>query len=401
LTDWGDLGYISHRFGGKSKIKNQRANYSSKLKMRKLAYLSIKENQMVKKMICQRPKSRRQFLQDLAFGGVAFVVTGVLRGAESNTGQNVAWTEPIQTSPMPQPDATIIWSVAFSRLSGRMAVSAGPDEDQTSLYVNSPDAPENFQVYWSPDTEVHGVTSLAWSHNEDALAFIGMSGSRTTKTGEVWLYMLDVTSGEIRNILKIAESDHGEERRLVNVREDGAFLAWFGENKVCMPTRDQSIIAVDCNDGHIETLVPAQDCKIRSPVSVSPGKLRFLKMRQSGQGWELEVCEFDGSKITSYGIIPVTADKISPLSRISTDGAYAFICVKKKPERMSFVDKTIIFDISQWASVQEIPLSAKSNSKKYMYIPLTVLEGEQLVLLERIRQTGKDLLQIRIVTIKF
>jgi hypothetical protein len=228
-----------------------------------------------------------------------------------------------------------------------------------------------------------------------------MSGSRTTKTAEVWLYMLNAASGEICKVLKIGESDHGEERQLVNVDEGGAFLAWFGKNKVCMPTRDQSIIAVDCNDGHIETLVPAQDCKIRSLVSVSPGKLRFLKMRQSGQGWEFEVCEFDGSKITSYGVIPVTADKISPLSSISADGAYTIIFVKKKPERMSILEKTIIFDISQWASVKEIPLRAKSNSKKYMYIPLTVLEGKKLVLLERIRQTGKDLPQHRLVTIKF
>jgi hypothetical protein len=334
-------------------------------------------------------KSRRQFLQNVVFGGAAFALSSTLRTSQAAEDS----TAPLVASPMPQPDATIIWSVAFSSPSQRMAVSAGSDEDLTSLYVNSPVAPENFQVYWSPDTEVHGVTSLAWSHNEEALAFIGMSGSRTTKTAEVWLYVLDVASGEIRKVLKIGEADHGEERRLVNVDEDRAVLAWFGNNKVCMPTRDQSIIAVDCNDGHIETLVPAQDCKIEGPVSVSPNILRFLKWRPSGQGWELEVCEFDGSKIISYGVIPITADKISAHSRLSADGAYIFICVKE--ESTSFLDKIIILDVSQMASVKEIPLTAKSGSESYIYFPVTVLEGEQLVLFEAKMEMDKHPPKIR------
>jgi hypothetical protein len=327
-------------------------------------------------------KSRRQFLQNVAFIGAVLALSGILWAANHSTA-------PLVTSPMPQPDADIIGSVAFSSPSRRMAVSAGPDEDLTSLYVNSLDAPENFQVCWSPNTEVHAVGSLAWSHNEEALAFIGMSGSRTTKTAEVWLYILDVASGEIRKVLKIGEAVHGEEHRLVNVHEDRAVLAWFGNNKVCMPTRDNSIIAVDRNDGHIETLVPAQDCKIWGPVSVSSNKLRFLKERPSGQGWEIEVCDFDSSKVISYGIIPITADKISALSWLSADGKYAFVGVKEKPESI-IADKTVIFDLSQWASVKEIPLSIESG-----YVPVTVLEGKQLVLFEAKMEMDKRPPKIR------
>lgn len=338
-----------------------------------------------KRMSDRRLKSRRQFLENVAFIGAVLALSGVLWAANHSTA-------PLVTSPMPQPDASVIWTVAFSSPSQRMAVSAGSDEDLTSLYVNSLDAPENFQVCWSPNTEVHGVGSLAWSHNEEALAFIGMSGSRTTKTGEVWLYVLDVTSSKIRKVLKIVEADHGEEHRLVNVDEDRAVLAWFGNNKVCMPTRDQSIIAVDCNDGHIETLVPAQDCKIESLVSVSPNKLRFLKRRPSGQGWEIEVCDFDSSKVISNGIIPITADRISAFSWLSAEGEYAFVGVKEKPKSI-IADKTVIFDLSQWASVKEIPLSTESG-----YVPVTVLEGEQLVLFEVIHQTGKSSWQRRLVT---
>jgi len=328
-------------------------------------------------------KSRRHFLQNVAFTGAAFALSGTLRAADYSTA-------PLATSPMPQPDAAIIWAVAFSSPSQRMAVPAGPDEDHTSLYVNSPIAPANFKVYWSPDTEVHSVGSLAWSHNENALAFIGMSGSRTTKTAEVWLYMLDVASGEIRKVLKIGEADQGKERRLVNVHEERAVLAWFGENKVCMNTRDNAIIAVDCGDGHIETLVPAQDCKIRCLASVSSNKLRFLKMRPSGQGWELEVCEFDGSKVISNGIIPITAE---PSSWLSADGKYAFVGVKEKTE--SILDKIIIFDLSQMASVKEFPLTAESGSERYTYLPVTVLEGKQLVLFEMKLEMDKRPPQIR------
>jgi len=331
-------------------------------------------------------------LQNVVFGGAAFVLSGTLRASQP---ANIS-TAPLATSPMPQPDVDIIWSVAFSSPSQRMAVSGGPDEDLTSLYVNSPAAPENFQVFWSPDTEVHGVAYLAWSHNEDALAFIGMSGSRTTKTAEVWLYVLDVATGEIRKVLKIGEAIKGEERRLVNVHEERAVLAWFGENKVCMNTRDNSIIAVDRNDGHIETLLPSQDCKIWGPVSVSSNKLRFLKKRPSlsGNGWELEICEFDGSKIFSYGVIPITADRISPLSWLSADGKYAFVSVKEKPESI-IADKAVIFDLSQWASVKEIPLSTKSG-----YIPVTVLEGEQVVLFEVKMEMDKSSVKRRLYTVK-
>jgi len=282
---------------------------------------------------------------------------------------------------MPQPDATIILAVAFSSMSGRMAMSAGLDKDLISIYVNSPIAPENFQVFWSPDTEFHAVTSLAWSHNEEDLAFIGISGSRTAEIFEGWLYILNVASGEIRQVLKIGEEIQGKGQRLVNVDEDKAALAWFGNNKICISTRDNSIIAVDCNDGRIETLVPSQDCKIQGPVSVSSSKLRFLKKRTISQGREIEVCDFDGSNVISNKIIPVTADKISPFSWLSVDGKYAMIGVEEEPE--SIMDKIIIFDVSsQPVIIKEIPSSAKVGSETYTYIPLTILEGKKLVLFE-------------------
>lgn len=338
-----------------------------------------------------RSKSRRQFLQDIVIGGAAFALSGTLRAANDRT-------VPLTAIPMPQPHASI-YRVAFSPVTGRMAVSAGPDDELTSLYVNSPGAPENFKVYWSPDTEVHGVGSMAWSPNEDALAFIGMSGSRTTKTGEVWLYTLGLASGEIRKVLKIGGVDQGKERRLVNVHEDRAVLAWFGNNKVCMPTRDESIIAVDCADGHIETLVPTQDCKIRGLAAVSSSKLRFLRMRPSGGGYELEPCEFDGSKVISNGIIPITADAISPISRLSADGGYVFVAVKEKPTSIIY-DKTIIFDLSQMASVKEIPANAESGSERYSYAPVTVLQGKRLVVLRIMLDFDKNSLQGRLVSTK-
>lgn len=340
-------------------------------------------------------KSRREFLQNVVLGGAAFALSGTLRASQA---ANFS-TAPLATSPMPQPDADIIWSVAFSSPSRRMAVSAGPDEDHTSLYVNSANAPANFQVYWLSDTEVHGVGSLAWSHNENSLAFIGMSGSRTTKTAEVWLYVLDVVSGEIRKVLKIGEAIHGEERRLVNVDEDRAVLAWFGNNKVCMPTRDNSIIAVDCNDGHIETLVPAQDCKIWGPVSVSSNKLRFLKKRPSpsGKGWELEVCDFNGSEVIKHGIMPISSEK-SFSEGLSADGKYVFIIMFDMEEPGH--GKTSIFDVSQKTLVKEIPLAVNRNSQTYGYAPVTVLEGEQLVLFEVKMEMDKSSPRRRLCTIK-
>ena len=330
-------------------------------------------------------------MQNFVFGGAAFVLSGTLRASQA---ANLS-TAPLAISPMPQPNADIIWSVAFSSPSQRMAVSAGPDEDLTSLYVNSPAALENFQVYWAPDTEVHGIVSLAWSHNEDALAFIGMSGSRTTKTAEVWLYVLDVASGEIRNVLKIGEAIQGKERRLVNVHEERAVLTWFGENKICMNTIDNSIIAVDRNDGHIETLVPAQDHKIMGPASVS-NKLRFLKKRPSlsGNGWDIEVCDFNGSEVIKHGI-PISSEKTFS-EGLSGDGKYVFIIMPDMEEPGH--GKTSIFDVSQKTLVKEIPLVVKRNSKTYGYAPVTVLKGEKVVLFEV--EMNKSSLRRRLCTVK-
>jgi hypothetical protein len=333
------------------------------------------------------------FLQNVVFGGVVFVLLGTLWAADSNTA-------PLATEPMPAPDANIVWTVAFSSPSGRTAVSAGRGiHKPTNLYINSPAAPENFQIYWSPNTEVHNVDSLTWSHNENMLAFIGTSGSRTTETIETCLYILDTTSSEFRNILKISEVVDGEEQQLVNVDKGKSktVLAWLGNNKVCMPTRDNSIIAVDCNDGHIETLVPAQDCKIWGPVSVSPDKLRFLKIRPSGQGQEVEVCDFDGSQVVSLGIIPSAVDKTSPFVWLSADGKYAFVGVEEDFEwpsgkHSSFLEKIVIWELSQMTSVKEILVRAESNIEEYLYIPVTVLKGEQLVLIKHI--DNKDSTQL-------
>jgi len=326
-------------------------------------------------------KSRRQFLQNVTFGGAAFALSGTLRAANDSIA-------PLATSPMPQPDANIIWAVVFSSPSQRMAVSAGSDDDQLSLYVNSLDAPENFQIYWSPDTEVYGVSSLAWSHNEEALAFIGMSGSKTTKIGEVCLYVLDIASGNVRKVLKIIEADSSGERRIVNIHQEKTQLAWFGDKKICARARDESIIAVDCDDGHIDTLVPEQDHKIRGGlVSVSPNKLRFLKKSPSSQGWEIEICEFNGSEVISCGTIPLSSE--NTLEWLSADGKYIFISM------IGESGKTRIFDVSQMASVKEIPLFAERESENYTYIPVTVLNGEQLVLFEMKHQTGKPSRQRR------
>lgn len=355
----------------------------------------IKED---KEMRYRMIKSRRQFLQNVALGGVALALTRVLKAGGNDSAQGVSLPGPIQTSLMPQPNVPMIWNVAFSPLTSRMAVSAGSDDDQLSLYVNSLDAPENFQIYWSPDTEVYGVSSLAWSHNEKALAFIGMSGSKTTKIGEVCLYVLDIASGNVRKVLKIIEADSSGERRIVNIHQEKTQLAWFGDKKICARARDESIIAVDCDDGHIDTLVPKQDHKIRGGlVSVSPNKLRFLKKSPSGQGWEIEICEFNGSEVISCGTIPLSSE--NTLEWLSADGKYIFICVKEKPETI-IADKTVIFDLSQWASVKEIPLTVKSNSETYIYIPFTVLEGKQLVLFEMKHQIGKPSRQRRLVTTK-
>ena len=196
------------------------------------------------------------------------------------------------------------------------------------------------------------------------------------------LYVLDLASGEVRKVLKISEKIQGQEHRLVNVDGKRAVLAWFGNDKVCMATRDNSIIAVDCNDGHIETLVTAGDRKIWGPVSVSPNKLRFLEGRSTDQGWEIEVCDFDGTKVISNGIIPVNVDKYSNHS-LSANGKYAFVFVWVKKHQVIFPDKIVIFDLSQWTTVKKIQISVDVDSKSYIYIPVTVLKDKQLVLLTK------------------
>ncbi|UCF00145.1 MAG: hypothetical protein JSV82_03500 [Planctomycetota bacterium] len=326
-------------------------------------------------------KSRRAFLRNLAFGGVAFALTRVLRASDNNIGQTVLLPEPIQVSLMPQPDAPT-WQVAFSPVSGRMATAAGEvgksdngDIGYIKLYINSSQYPEDFQIYWETDGDITEIFRLAWSPSEKALAFTAFSGSTTTKTGEWWLYVLDVVSGTVRKVLKIGELNQGQEQKLVDIPEQMG-MAWFGENKVCLTKTDQSIIAVDINEGHIETLTPAlpQNCYICGPVSISYQKLRFLKRRRlSGGGWENEVCEFNGSEIISLGTIPLIGD-----AELSLGGKHAFIGSETNDNFY------VIFDLSQMASVNELPRVAKGGTYMHVYRPVTVLEGKQLILLESI-----------------
>jgi hypothetical protein len=347
----------------------------------------------------QLAKSRRAFLQNLASGGIAFAVTRLLRASDSNIGQTILCPEPLQVSLMPQPDAPVM-QVAFSPVSGRMAAAAGEvgksdkgDLAYIKLYINSSQNPEDFQVYWETDGDFTEIFRLAWSPGEKALAFTAFSGSTTTKTGEWWLYVLDMSSGTVRKVLKIAEVNQGQEQKLVDIPERMG-MAWFGENKVCLTKTDRSIIAVDINEGRIETLTPAQpqNSYISGPVSISSQKLRFIKRKSlSDEGWENEVCEFNGSEVISLGIIPLTG-----YVELSLDGKYAFIDTETNG------DSYIIFDLSQMTSVSEIPKSAKGGTYLHGYRPLTVLQGNQLILFESIVESGSNSVGLpRIVKISF
>jgi hypothetical protein len=308
-------------------------------------------------------------------------VTGILRASDSNIGETVLLPEPLQVILMPQPVAPV-FQVAFSPVTGRMAAAAGKvgesdkgDLAYIKLYINSSQNPEDFQVYWETDLDFTEIFRLAWSPGEKALAFTAFSGISTTKTGECWLYVLDMSSGTVRKVLKIGELNQGQEQKLVDIPERMG-MAWFGENKVCLTKTDRSIIAVDISDGHIETLASAQpqNTYISGLASVSSQKLRFIKRKRlSDEAWENDVCEFNGSEVISLGIIPLNG-----YTELSLDGKYAFI------DSETNGDSYAIFDLSKMASVSKIPKSAKGGTYLYDYIPLTVLQGNQFILFESI-----------------
>jgi len=350
-------------------------------------------------MAKKRPNSiTAQFLRKLAFGvvAVALVITQLIKAQSNNTGQTISFPQPLQTSSIHQPDADIRY-LAISPVSGRMAVSAyvisaGSEKKYDNLlYINSSEQPDKFEVKWSPNVDFTDIYCIGWSHDEKTIAFMATTGNLTTKNAECWIYTLDVKSGTTRKILKIGESVQGKDKNILNVPERTG-LAWLGENKICLLTKDDSIISVDCNDGHIETIVPEQNGSIRGTVSVSPNKLRFAKRRLlSDRSGEVEICEFNGSEVISLGIIPSVN-----YAELNFDGKYAF-CTSKTEQLTD-----IIFDISNRAVIKQIPRLAEDETYRYRYKPIAVLKGGQLLLFTSVSELGKATPydKIRLVSIK-
>ena len=156
-------------------------------------------------------------------------------------------------------------------------------------------------------------------------------------------------------------------------------------------------MAIDCDDGSISTLIPAQECFFTDIVSGPPQKLRFFKKcPQAGKKlMEIDVCEFDGSGIISYRTVPSIPNATGSV-RLSLDGNYIFIEIASRPDSM-VPEKTVVFDLQKREAVKEVPVMIQNAPLGYI-LPITVLNGQELVLIEA-KGDGARLSESRIVTV--
>jgi hypothetical protein len=196
----------------------------------------------------------------------------------------------------------------------------------------------------------------------------------------------------VREPVVIAESVGKETTRYANVSykiKDG--LTWWNESCICVladKTSEAAVLKFDTHTGQPQTLIPAQDgVAITSIASTRSGELRFVKNNRLDptNGSQPLVCGMtqDGS-IHDYSELTKQQPEISN-ARISQDGEFVFVEKRDTPPKsMPMLNPVtcLIYKIETHTIIGQISLNVYQKNDIYTYLPLTVRNDKELILIE-------------------
>jgi hypothetical protein len=327
--------------------------------------------------------SRREFMEGALAAGFAFAFAGLVRG-EGTPGSST----PLATQQIPQPENGVCSWIGFSPVNDQSAFISGM-VDKMNLYVSQAGQPQVFDLLWESAADTAGIMSCAWSPNGQEIAFLvqAVNTQATPKTARISVFVIDVGTRAVREPIVIAESADGVDNRLINVSYKKG-LCWRGNIYICIPDNDGGIMKFDSHTGESQTLVASQSGTKVSSVALTPaGELRFVRVRalEPGSGGEFVLCG-----ITQDGVIHDYENLTQQLgqifgARLSQNGDFVFV------EKRDTGDGTnLIYKIETHGVIGQIPAVLFYQKDMYAYVPVTVRNDNELILIELVSLSLAD-----------
>ena len=314
--------------------------------------------------------------------GAAFAFLGLGRG-ESKGASPPDSATPLSTERIPQPDNEICSWTVFSPVNDQVAFASGMI-GEVRLYVSRPGQPQTFDVLWGPNSEFRGIQACAWSPDGTEIAFIVNYGNKeaTPKFTKTSICVVDVASGAVREPVVISEVDEQGNKHSIAVSYQKG-LAWWGNSCVCVPANDGSVMKFDTHTGQSETLIAAPEGMSISNVALtSSGELRFIKGKNLGPG---NGSEFVAGGLGQDGVLHDYENLTQQLgqtfsARLSQDGRFVFVGKRDT----SSEGTTVIYKLETHSAVGQIPAVVFYQKDTYAYVPLTVQNENELILIEMV-----------------
>lgn len=322
-------------------------------------------------------------MQNMIFTGTALALSRPLLANEDNNQPIVSVPKPLNVELLPQPGTKVSTLVAFSDSNTRVAIAAGTLEN-VSLYVDLIENPGNFEVLWSPTGDGSQIHSMAWSPDGGTVAFIATSLNLgcIPRSGKVSLYVVNVTSRVVQELIKIGEAIGQEEQIFVNINWDGG-LTWHNNDTICVSSKDNAILTVDKTTSQISTLIEFEsDDRVCDIAKTKSNELCFVKKTVLGNGQDGirdYIYSFESGEITEHGQITLNTDRIL-WAKLNLDGDYVFLHT---------LTKVYIFDLSRRILIKEIPVVTRDSLYLHLYAPITILGSRELVLLDIVGLNSK------------
>jgi dipeptidyl aminopeptidase/acylaminoacyl peptidase len=339
-------------------------------------------------------QTRREFMEGALFAGAAFAFTRTVKGEQiSGMMGGGDFGTPLLTERMPQPEGSFCILLGFSPVNDQAAFIAGT-YDRMSLYVSKPGQPDSFDVRWRPNTDLAGIKAGAWSPNGSEIAFLVQAINETTpKTGKISIYIVDVSSGVVREPVVIVESDGAGEKQYVKASyKKGLF--WWDDSSVCVPTdkaQDGPILKFDTHTGQSEVLAPAQNyAGVSKMTRISSGEMRFVKdnrtpLENTGRFILCTMLQ-DGSIREDINL----TEKLGQISDITVNQQGDFVFAERgdiwTPESVT----DVIYKIETQNIAAEIPRFVRYKKDMYSYKPLAVRNSSELILMESVSPAKDD-----------
>jgi len=344
-------------------------------------------------------------MEGALFAGAAFAFPWSAKGEQISgmTGGGDFGT-PLLTERIPQPDGSFCVLIGFSPVTDQAAFIAGTF-DRMSLYVSKPGQPDSFDVLWQPNTDLAAIKTGAWSPNGSAIAFLVQAVNETTpKSGKISIYVVDVSSGVVREPVVIVESAGGEEKQYAKASyKKGLF--WWDDSSVCVPAdkaQDGPILKFDTHTGQSGVLAPVQHYTgVSKMTRVSYGEMRFVREKRTPleNNGQFILCTMlqDGSIREDINL----TEKLGRISDITVNQQGDFVFAERGDAWTPASVTNVIFKIETQNVAAEIPRFVRYKKDMYAYKPLAVRNDNELILMESVSLAKDDgsmgIPQIRIV----